>query len=170
MSTSASAGSRLGVTGIAICMLFFFFMLIFGGPLAPIGLVGFVAAGMVLARHAGRTTKAARIGAVTGGISIAFSAICFFIFPVFTPAFVAALIVGAVCGGTALSLKAKRTALVAFVFALTPLCFHFLVDYAPARLHSNYAVIAALAIAVIVAVFALVDYARARRVPGNITT
>ncbi len=107
--------------------------------------------------------KNSSLGAVVGGISIAFSTLCYAIVAVFTPAFVLAALFGATSGGLALALKARRTAIVAFVFALAPLCEFLLVQYVVERVGSGYIAFIPLGLAVAVAVWALIDYQRARR-------
>jgi hypothetical protein len=106
--------------------------------------------------------KAAHIGAAVGGISIAFSALCFVVTPAFTPAIILAVLFGVLSGAIALALKAKRTAIVAFVFAVTPFCGFLLMQYAAEPLRNGYVVFAPLALATGVAVFALINYSRAK--------
>ena len=104
-----------------------------------------------------------RIGAFVGGTSIAFSLLCFAIVPAFTPAFVLALLFGATSAGLAFALQARRSALVALVFGLAPLCELLLIQYVVERVGSSYVALAPLALALIVAVWALTNYLRARR-------
>jgi hypothetical protein len=108
----------------------------------------------------------ARIGVVVGGISIAFSTLCFLITPAFTPAFMLALLFGALSGALALALKARRTAVLAFVFALTPLCGFLLMEYVAERVRTGYIVFVPLGLAFAIAVGVLVNYSKARRTLG----
>lgn len=94
-----------------------------------------------------------RIGVVIGGIGIACSMLCFFVTPVFTPAFLAAVFVGFLGGATALAFKARRTAVVAFVFALMPCGF----------LLPERAGIAVMGVGLSIAVWMTLDYLRAKR-------
>lgn len=60
-------------------------------------------------------------GVAVGVISIAFSTLCLVVMPFFAAAIVLAAVFGASSGGLALGLKARRTAMVTFVFAVIPL-------------------------------------------------
>ena len=60
---------------------------------------------------------------------MAFSLLCFFIFPVFTPAIAASLVGGAIGGSVALISHAPRTAVVSFLFAIAPLAGFLLTRY-----------------------------------------
>lgn len=107
--------------------------------------------------------KPVRIGVAVGCISIAFSTMCFLVTPAFTPAFVLALLFGSTSGAIALVLKARRTAVVAFVFALTPLLGFLLLENVAERVGSGYVAFLALGAAALVAALALVSYAKAQR-------
>ena len=107
--------------------------------------------------------KAPRVGATVGGISIAFSTLCFLVTPAFTPAFILAILFGAISGAIALALKARRTAVVAFAFSLTPLLGFLLLESFAERVRSGYIAFLALGAAVLVAASALVNYSKARR-------
>lgn len=98
------------------------------------------------------------VGVIVGGTSIAFSSLCFVIAPVFTPAVVLAVVVGAIGGSVALALQARRTALVAFAFAVTPLLGLLMIQYAAERVGTGYIAFAPLVVAVIVAAWALCDF------------
>lgn len=104
-----------------------------------------------------------RIGAVLGGISIGFSTLCFAITPVFTPAFLLAALFGLLSAALALALKARRTALVALVFAATPFCGLLLIDHVVERVRNGYVAFIPLAAAFVVASWALLDYSRRKR-------
>ena len=106
--------------------------------------------------------KAAHIGVAVGGISIAFSALCFVVTPAFTAAFILAVVFGVVSGAIALALKATRTAIVAFVFAVTPFCGFLLIEYAAEPLRNGYVVFVPLVLATGAGVLALISYLRAR--------
>ena len=80
--------------------------------------------------------------------------------PVFTPGVVLAGLVGAVAGVIALVCGARRTALVTFVFAITPAFGFLLLEYDPPRFNTGYLAFIALGVALAVAVFALVNYSR----------
>lgn len=105
----------------------------------------------------------ARIGAAVGGISIGFSALCFFITPAFTPAFALAAFFGGLSGTLALALKARRTAIVAFVFALTPFCGFLVMQYLVEQLRNSFVFFIPLLFAIAVATWAFVSYSRAKR-------
>ena len=100
------------------------------------------------------------IGVVAGTISIVFSILCFLVMPVFTPGIVLAGIVGAVAAIIAFVCKARRTALVTFVFALVPTFGFILLEYDPPRFDTGYLAFIALGVALVVAVLAFVDYSR----------
>ena len=102
------------------------------------------------------------IGIVTGAASIAFSSLCFLVMPVFTPGIVLAGFFGAVAGIIALVSGARRIALVTFTFAVTPTFGFFLLEYDFPRFHTGYLAFVALVIALVVAVFAFVNYSRGR--------
>jgi hypothetical protein len=104
-----------------------------------------------------------RIGAGLGGISIAFSTLCFFVMPMFTPAFMLAALFGSLSGAIALTLKARRTAMVAFVFALVPLLGFLLMQYAAEPLRSIYVVFVPLGLAVALAAWSFRNYLKALR-------
>ena len=108
--------------------------------------------------------KAPRVGVIVGDISIAFSTLCFLATPAFTPAFILAILFGAISGAIAIGLKARRTALVAFVFALTPLLGFLLLESLAERVRSGYIAFLALGAAVLIAALALASYSKARRV------
>ncbi len=78
------------------------------------------------------------IGVIAGGTSIVFSSFCFLVMPVFTPAIALAALAGAVGGTVALALQVRRTALVTFVFAVTPLFGFLLLEYGPGRFDTGY--------------------------------
>lgn len=100
------------------------------------------------------------IGAIIGGTSIVFSLLCFSVMPVFTPGIVLAAAVGAAASIVALALQARRTALVALVFALTPLFGFLLLEYDPRRFDTGYLAFIAVGVALVVAVLAFADYSR----------
>ncbi len=110
-----------------------------------------------------------RIGAALGGISIVFSILCFAVTPVFTAAFILAALFGAVSGAVVLALKARRTAIVSFVFALAPFCGFLLMQYVVERVGSSLVVFIPLGLAIASAAWALVDYSKARRAPASAT-
>jgi hypothetical protein len=107
-----------------------------------------------------RPGSSARLGAIV----IAFSTLCFLVFPAFTPSFILSLLFGIFSGVIAFALKARRAAIVALVFAPTPLCGFLLLDYFANRFHSGYAVFAILGVAYLTAILALANYSMARRV------
>ena len=107
-----------------------------------------------------------RMGAVVGGINIAFSLLCFMIMPVFTAAIFLAVLFGATSGAIAMKLQARRTALVAFVFALAPLAGFLVMEHVVERFHNGHVTFVPLVAAAAVAVWALLDYSRARRAAG----
>ena len=104
-----------------------------------------------------------RVGAAVGGISIAFSTLCFAVIPAFTPALMLAALFGTISGAIALALKARRTAVVAFVFALTPFCGFVLIQYVAERVRSGYVSFVPLVVAFSIALWALINYSKARR-------
>ena len=108
------------------------------------------------------------IGVIAGGTSIVFSSLCFLAMPVFTPAIVLAVLVGAVGGAVALALRARRTGLVTFIFALTPLVGFLLLEYDPWRFDTGYLAFVAVGVALMAAILALIDYSRQKRAsPGD---
>lgn len=111
---------------------------------------------------------AARVGAGLGGISIAFSTLCFLVMPAFTPAFILAALFGSLSGAIALALRARRTALVAFAFALAPFPGFLLMQYAAEPLRNGYVVLLPLALATASAIWSLLDYSRTTRRPAPI--
>lgn len=98
------------------------------------------------------------IGIAAGGTSIAFSSLCIVFVPVFTPAFMLAAIVGIIGGTIALALRARRTALVAFSFALTPLLFFLFMMYD--GIGALFVALSPIGAALLVAVLAVADYSR----------
>jgi hypothetical protein len=108
----------------------------------------------------------ARMGTWLGGINIAFSLLCFFITPVFTPAFILAVLFGALSGAIALALQARRTAFVALAFALVPPIEFLLIQKVVERAGTGAVVYIPLVAALAFAVWALIDYSRARRAPA----
>lgn len=102
------------------------------------------------------------IGIIAGGISIAFSSLCIVVTPVFGAAIVLAVIGGLIGGTIALVLKARRTALVAFIFALTPLLFFLALAYDGNG--DSYLVLLPVAVAIAAAVMVLFDFLGKRRV------
>jgi hypothetical protein len=109
----------------------------------------------------------ARIGAAVGGISVAFSALCFVVTPAFTPAFILAALFGFLSGAIALALKARRTAVVTFVFALTPFCGFLLMQYVAEPLQNGYVVFVPLALAAVFAAWVLINYSKAKRLVAS---
>jgi hypothetical protein len=103
-----------------------------------------------------------RIGVVVGGLSIGFSTLCFLVTPVFTGALVLAALFGAISGAIAIALKARRTAMVAFIFALTPLFGFLTMEYVAERVGTGYVTFIPLVLAVVVAAWALVNYSRSK--------
>jgi MFS family permease len=110
-----------------------------------------------------RSNVTARIGVAVGCLSIAFSTLCFLVTPVFAGGFILAPLFGAVSGGISLALKAKRTAIVAFVFSLTPLCGFLLLQYVAERLQNGYVFFVPLGLALLIGALVLVSYSRAKR-------
>jgi hypothetical protein len=106
--------------------------------------------------------KPARIGVILGCISMAFSTLCFLVMPAFTAALVLAMLFGLPSSAIALGLKAKRTALVALVFAPTPLGGFLLMEHASHLVGSGYIAFVALGVAFLVAALAIIDYLVAR--------
>lgn len=104
-----------------------------------------------------------RIGAAVGGISIAFSMLCCLIVPVFTGAMVLAALFGLISGGLAMALQARRTAIVAFVFALVPLCEFLLLQYVAEPAGTALIAFIPLVAALAVAVWFLLTYMRPSR-------
>ena len=102
------------------------------------------------------------IGIVAGAASIGFSTLCFLVMPVFTPGIVLAGFVGAMGSVIALACKARRTALVTFVFALTPTFGFLLLEYDPPRFDRAYLAFIALGVALVVAVIAFSGYSKDR--------
>jgi hypothetical protein len=102
------------------------------------------------------------IGVFVGVTSIAFSTLCFLIIPVFTLAIGLAVLFGAMSGGLAWGLKARRTAIVAFTFALTPLCGFLLMEHVAERVGNGYVVFLPLGAAVVVAALAWGGHRRQR--------
>jgi hypothetical protein len=107
--------------------------------------------------------KTARIGVGLGGISIAFSTLCFLVMPAFTAALILAMLFGVPSSAIALGLKARRTALVTLVFAPTPLGGFLLMEHASHLVGSGYIAFLALGVAFLIAVLAIIDYSKARR-------
>lgn len=107
--------------------------------------------------------KTARVGVSLGGISIAFSTLCFVVMPAFTGALILAMLFGVPSSAIALGLKAKRTALVTLVFAPTPLCGFLLMEHASHLVGSGYIAFVALGAAFFIAALAIIDYSKARR-------
>jgi hypothetical protein len=101
-----------------------------------------------------------RISVAVGGLSIGFSTLCFIVTPVFTGALILAALFGAISGAIAIAFKARRTALVAFIFALTPLCGFLVMEYVAERAGTGYVTFIPLVLAIAVAAWALVDYSR----------
>jgi hypothetical protein len=104
-----------------------------------------------------------RFGVAVGVISVAFSTLCFVIVPVFTPAFLLAALFGLISGGLCLALKARRSAWVAFVFALVPLCGFLVLEYVVEYVGNGHVFFVPLAAAMAFAAWALIDYSRATR-------
>jgi hypothetical protein len=111
--------------------------------------------------------KTARIGVGLGGISIAFSTLCFLVMPAFTAALILAMLFGVPSSAIAFGLKAKRTALVTLVFAPTPIFGFLLMENASHLVGSGYIAFLALGAAFLIAALALVDYSKARRSLAN---
>ena len=107
--------------------------------------------------------KSARIGVAIGSISVVFSTLCFLVMPVFTASLILSIASGVPSGLIALSLKARRTALVAFAFAPVPLCGFLLLEHAAHFVGSGYIAFLALGVAILVAAWAVIDYSRSRR-------
>lgn len=103
-----------------------------------------------------------RIGVVVGGICIAFSTLCFFVLGVFTPAIILAALIGTFGGVVAIALSANRTGLVAFTFGLAPLLGFLVLEYVPGRVLYGYVVFVPLAVAVMCAVLAVLNYSKGR--------
>jgi uncharacterized protein YqhQ len=110
-----------------------------------------------------------RIGVVVGGVSIAFSSLCFLVTPVFTGALVLAAFFGAISGAIALALKARRTALMAFIFALTPLCGFLILENVVERVGTGYVMFIPIVAAFAIAVWVLVDYSKGARTAPPVT-
>jgi hypothetical protein len=110
-----------------------------------------------------RSKVTARIGVAIGCISIAFSTLCFVVTPVFTGGLILAPFFGFVSGGISFVLKAKRTAIVALVFSLTPLCGFLVLEHAVERVRNGYVFFVPLGAAVLIATWVLVSYSRAKR-------
>jgi ABC-type microcin C transport system permease subunit YejE len=108
----------------------------------------------------------ARMGAILGGINIAFSLLCFLITPMFTAAIILAALFGAVSCAIALKLQARRTALVVMAFALAPLVEFLVIEHVVERVHNGYVAFLPLVVAAAVAAWELKDYLRARRAAG----
>ena len=106
--------------------------------------------------------KPARIGAAVGGISIAFSTLCFVVMPAFTAALILAILCGAISGSIALGLKARRSAMVAFVFALTPLGGFLMLEHVVERVHNGYVMFVPLGLAFMIAVWVLRNYLKTK--------
>lgn len=98
-----------------------------------------------------------RYGVIAGGIGIVLSSLCLLVIPVFTPAIVLAVLVGALGGTLAIALQARRTAFLAFTFALTPLFGLLAMQYSAG---SGYVAFIPWALAVMIATSAFVLYAR----------
>lgn len=105
--------------------------------------------------------KDSRIGVAIGIISVVFSTLCFLVMPVFTGSVVLSIFFGVPSGIIALSLKAKRTAIVAFVFAPVPALGLLLLEQD--LLGGGYMAFLSPCVAAVIAALALIHYARARR-------
>ena len=81
--------------------------------------------------------------------------------PVFTPGIVLAGMFGALAGVAALAWRARRTAVVTFVFGLAPLFGFLLLEFDSPRFNTGYLAFTALGVALVVAAFALLDYSKA---------
>jgi hypothetical protein len=103
-----------------------------------------------------------RIGVVVAGLSIVYSTLCFLVTPVFTGAIILAALFGTISGAIAIALKARRTAIVAFIFALTPLFGFLVMEYVAERVGTGYVTFIPLVLAIVVAAWALVDYSRGK--------
>jgi hypothetical protein len=110
--------------------------------------------------------RKSRIGAAIGGISIGFSTLCLLVMPVFTPSVVLAPLVAIVLAPIALALQARRTALVAAIFALVPLFGFMSAESFAEYFRTGYVAFAPLFLAVIIAALVLVNYKRSRGTAG----
>ena len=100
-----------------------------------------------------------RVGIVVARVSIAFSALCFFLYFGYTPIVLVAAIFGAVGATLAAVSKAWRTALVTLVFALVPFA-QLMVEVS---FDTEGLIFVPGAIAIAVAAWALVDHSLKRR-------
>jgi hypothetical protein len=110
-----------------------------------------------------RSNVTAKFGVGIGCISIAFSTLCFFVTPVFMGGLILALLFGVISAGISLALKAKRTAVVALVFSLTPLWGFLVLEHVVERVRNGYVFFFPLWAAVFIATWVLVNYSRAKR-------
>jgi hypothetical protein len=108
-------------------------------------------------------SRKSRIGATVGGISIGFSTLCLLVMPVFTPSIILAPLAAIVLAPISLVLHARRTALVAAIFALVPLLGLMSAESFAEYFRTGYVAFAPLFLAVIIAALALANYKRSQR-------